>query len=199
MICVWNNKGAWLTTTRIDYVEVFYWAHILVNSLLPGRCNLSVEELVQVLGVCVSIVNVLEIKVLHYAMFSSFCSRMVSSGICTDDNISFKFPNLMKTAVAVVWRRLIWSPWNFAHTKTAVLSWYVQNFTVIISMSWKIWTNIFLIKFEYPNEGTESSRDWIGNEVVFKLFSLPLSVGGRATLVLFQTKMLIMRAEGPLL
>ena len=37
----------------------------------------------------------------------------------------------------------IWSQWNFSHTKTAQLSWYAQNFIVIILTGEKIYKQMY--------------------------------------------------------
>ena len=38
---------------------------------------------------------------------------------------------------------LVWSQWNFAHSKTAMLSWYVQNFIAIRLIFLKQWCKWF--------------------------------------------------------
>ena len=42
-----------------------------------------------------------------------------------------KIPDLMKIFLPILSLISLWSQQNFAHTKTAVLSWYVQNFILI--------------------------------------------------------------------
>ena len=59
---------------------------------------------------------------------------------CPSDYISIKLKIWRKIIIAVVQRRLIWSQQNFAHTKTALLSWYVQNFVMIRLIYEKIYT-----------------------------------------------------------
>ena len=43
---------------------------------------------------------------------------------------------------AVVLKKLIQSQWNFAHTMTAQLSWYVQNFIMIEWTLEQIWIDV---------------------------------------------------------
>ena len=54
------------------------------------------------------------------------------------------FQNLMNITFITIQQRLAWSQQNFAHTKTAKLSWYVQIFVVIRMKREKICANIFL-------------------------------------------------------
>ena len=62
----------------------------------------------------------------------------------------YHIPNSIKIAIAVVQRKLTWSQQNFAFSKTAVLSWYMQNFAVIgLRIKeihfYQIWSSIIII------------------------------------------------------
>ena len=72
----------------------------------------------------------------------------------------------MKIVFSIVWRRLIWSQSQFAHTKTAQLSWYVQIF-IVIRHKYQITISTYFIKWEvcsecFQWESWQESNRWQG-------------------------------------
>ena len=57
----------------------------------------------------------------------------------------------MKIVTALLDRILIPSQWNFAHTKTMQLSWYVQHFIMIRLLLEEILTNIYYSKVKFDH------------------------------------------------
>ena len=75
-----------------------------------------------------------------------------------------KFPSNFKTDLLLFHLLSVWSLWNFAHAKTAELSWYVQNvivFSLVFNKVQPITIFLELYKFEWNvSSGMGARSDW---------------------------------------
>ena len=95
--------------------------------------------------------------------------RLWTDAHLTDD-ISIKFQVLVNMIIVIIQRRLIWSHPNYARTKTAVLSWYVQNLDVIRLT--RQYREYILIKFEIQLKCHKQPRhqvNWNGSIIIVLL------------------------------